>query len=219
VALLIVEQQADAPAGLVAEWAAARGHAARTVSGRELDELRPGAWDAIVPLGSDRSVHASREDWIARQVRALRAAHHAGTPVLGLCFGAQALAAALGGRVERAPRPEIGWVEVEVVADGAVGPGPWFSWHEDRLALPPGADELARTPLAPQAFRAGRSVGLQFHPEVTPAIVARWLDGGREQLIANGIDGDALRRRTESEAAAARERAFSLFDAVAAQWE
>ena len=53
----------------------------------------------MVALGSDRSVHASPDPWIAAQLAFLRAAHDAGVPVLGICFGAQALAAALGGRV------------------------------------------------------------------------------------------------------------------------
>jgi len=97
-------------------------------------------------------------------------------PILGVCFGAQALAAALGGTVSRAPRPEIGWHYVETDASW-ISRGPWFQWHSDRFTVPDGATELARSALAPQAFRHGRSLGVQFHPEVDGDIVSDWLDG------------------------------------------
>ena len=215
----VVEQQPDAPAGVLGAWAAARGH--------ELDVLRaprvatwpdPRAFDAVVALGSDRSVHASTDTWIAAEVGFLRSAHEAGVPVLGLCFGAQALAAALGGSVQRAPRVEIGWIAVEATAAGeavdALAPGPWFAWHEDTFSVPAGASELARTAVGPQAFALGRSVGLQFHPEVDAAIVGGWVDGGRRQLATERIDERGLLAETEHAAPAARMRALALFDAV-----
>ena len=59
---------------------------------------------AVVALGSDHSVHASTDAWLARELEYLGNAHAAGVPVLGICFGAQALAAVLGGTVSRAPR-------------------------------------------------------------------------------------------------------------------
>jgi GMP synthase-like glutamine amidotransferase len=215
----VVEQQPDAPAGVLGEWAVARGH--------ELDVLRapsvaawpdPRAFDAVVALGSDRSVHASRDAWIAAEVGFLRAAHDAGVPALGLCFGAQALAAALGGRVRRAPKVEIGWIALEATAGGeivaALAPGRWFAWHEDAFSVPPGAQELARTAVGPQAFALGASVGLQFHPEVDASIVARWVDDGGRQLATERIDERGLLAETERAAPSARLRALALFDAV-----
>jgi GMP synthase-like glutamine amidotransferase len=112
--LLVVEQQPDAPAGLIAEWARERGARVEVLRAPEVGEWpAPPADCAVVAMGSDHSVHASSEPWIAREVGFLRDAHAAGVPVLGVCFGAQALAAALGGSVGRAQRPEIGWIDVE----------------------------------------------------------------------------------------------------------
>jgi GMP synthase-like glutamine amidotransferase len=171
----------------------------------------PSGLSAVVALGSDRSVHASQDPWIADQVAFLRATHDAGVPVVGICFGGQALAAALGATVSRAPETEIGWVDVQ--GDDGFG-GRWFTWHEDVFDLPPGATALARASSGLQAFAAGPSVGLQFHPEVTPAIVDDWLDG------APGAVGDPgpLRAETAETVAVTRERAFALMDRIAARW-
>jgi len=196
----------------VGEWAAARG--------AELDVVHApvvSAWpdprgaSAVVSLGSDRSVHASKDPWIAAQVAFLREAHAAGVPVLGVCFGGQALAAALGATVSRAAETEIGWIDVE--GDDGYG-GRWFTWHEDVFDLPPGATELARAASGLQAFAVGASVGLQFHPEVTPAIVEDWLDGAPGAVA----DPEPMRSETTSTVAAARERAFALMDRIAARW-
>jgi GMP synthase-like glutamine amidotransferase len=210
--LLVVEQQADAPAGLLGAWAATRGATIEVLRAPHVtDWPDPRAWDAVVALGSDRSVHASRDPWIAAELELLRAAHAADVPVLGICFGGQALAAALGGTVAPAPAPEIGWIEVSG-DDGYAGT--WFSWHVDAFALPPGATERARNAGGPQAFELGRSVGLQFHPEVTPAIVDDWLLAGRDAVP----DPEPLRRETATRLPDARERAFALFDRTAAHW-
>ena len=214
--LLVVEQQPDAPAGLIADWARDRGARVELLRAPEVGEWpAPRAGSAVVAMGSDHSVHASREEWIAREVAFLRDAHEAGVPVLGVCFGAQALAAALGGSVERAERPEIGWIDVAGEAPEA---GRWFAWHEDVIAVPPGSEVRASTPGARQAFVVGRSTGIQFHPEVTPAIVEDWLRTGRGDVDTHGIDADAVLRETHERAAEVRGRAFALLDGIAARW-
>ena len=68
----------------------------------------------------------------------------------------------------------IGWIKLDTFAPGFIPSGPWFAWHIDRFTVPPGATELARTELCPHAFVHGRSVGLQFHPEVDEVIVKGW---------------------------------------------
>jgi GMP synthase-like glutamine amidotransferase len=166
---------------------------------------------AVVALGSDRSVHASSDPWIAAELDYLGAAHGSGIPVLGICFGAQALAKVLGGAVSRAEETEVGWIEV-AGDDGFAGP--WFTWHDDVFTLPPGAEELARAASGLQAFAVGASVGLQFHPEVTTRIVDDWLADGRDVVP----DPEPLRAETAERIAAARVRAFALFDAIAACW-
>ena len=172
----------------------------------------PRGHGAVVALGSDRSVHASKDPWIGDQVAFLRAAHDAGVPVVGICFGGQALAAALGATVApRAARPRSAGSTCR--ATTATG-GRWFTWHEDAFDLPPGATELARARSGLQAFAAGPSVGLQFHPEVTPAIVEDWLDGAPGAVADPGPHA----RRDRETVAAARERAFALMDRIAARW-
>ncbi len=194
------------------EWAAARGAQVDVVHAPTLAAWPdPSGLSAVVALGSDRSVHASRDPWIADQVAFLRSTHDAGVPVVGICFGGQALAAALGATVRRAPETEIGWVDVE--GDDGFG-GRWFTWHEDVFDLPPGATELARAASGVQAFAVGPSVGLQFHPEVTPAIVDDWLDGAPDAVA----DPEPMRAETTETVAAARARAFALMDRIAARW-
>lgn len=214
---LVLEHQRDAPAGLVEVWAAARDIALDVCRPAEGEPWpAPGEHDAVIALGSDRSVERSRDAWIAAELGFLQAAHEAQIPVLGLCFGGQALAAALGGRVGRAAHAEIGWCRFEAV-DDRFG-GPFFAWHEDAFSVPPGAELLARSSAGPQAFGIGTSLGVQFHPEVDEAIVGAWLDWGREQLVAARLDEAAIRAETTVLADEARERAFALFDAWAAAW-
>jgi GMP synthase (glutamine-hydrolysing) len=207
--IVVVEQQPDAPAGLLAEWATERGHGLRIVRVHAADPW-PDASDVerAAVLGSDRSVHDDPPAWVGEEIAWIRSLAAAGRPVLGLCFGGQALAAALGGEVRRASQPEIGWVDV----GGEVG-GTWFAWHFDTFSAPPGGRELGRTAAALQGFAAGPHVGLQFHPEVTPAIVDDWISAGGRDLDSQRLDAAAIRERTAREAGRARDAAYGLFDA------
>jgi GMP synthase-like glutamine amidotransferase len=175
----------------------------------------PTGYDAVVAMGAPWSVGAATiASWVAPELAMLRSAHAAGVPVLGICFGGQALAAALGGAVERSPATELGWVAIATDDAELVGPGPWFQWHQDRWVLPPGAREIARTPVASQAFVAGRSLAVQFHPELTPAQLDGWLEnGGTAFLSAHDVDAEELRARTRDEAAAAGRRSRRLVHA------
>jgi len=175
----------------------------------------PQRFDAVVPLGAPWSVYDSATigTWIGDELRFLRTAHDSGVPVLGICFGGQALAAALGGAVELSPQPELGWTTIESDEPDLVEPGPWFQLHQDRWRLPPGTREVAKTGVASQAFVLGRSLGLQFHPELTPAILQAWIDNGdRDYLLAHGVDPDDLMAHTRTEVNAARKRAVTLVD-------
>src|SRR5215472_10940355 len=156
--------------------------------------------DHVIALGAVWSVYDRGQigHWIDAYLDWLRAADAAGVPVLGICFGAQALAAALGGRVEPAPRPEVGWTMIEptgpVPADsGRIEPGPWLEFHHDQCIVPPQATVLARSEVCVQAFSVGRHLAVQFHPEVDGAQVRRWLDdGGAEPARQAGQDPDEL---------------------------
>lgn len=218
---LIIRHDHPSNAGFVGERLVERGFELvelMVVSEEEFD--RPGVtvdfpdprdFDVIVPLGAPWSVYdeATIGTWVGDEVALLREAFAADVPVLGICFGAQAMAAALGGSVERAPRPEIGWTDVRSDDPGLVSEGPWFQWHFDRIVLPPDVKEIARTEVGPQAYVVGRSLCVQFHPEVTPEIVRAWLDnGGVPQAIKHGHDPDELALPKQG----ARERAYALVD-------
>ncbi len=169
--------------------------------------------DAVVLLGSTWSVYdrSAVGSWIDAELDWLRELHRTGTPVLGVCFGAQALAAAHGGGVERASRKELGWVELEETTVPSVERGPWFEWHGDRCVLPPGSRLMARNEVAAQAFSLGRHMGVQFHPEVDRAQLASWIDqGGRRELVAGGIDPEQLLEETERQEELATGRAGRL---------
>jgi GMP synthase-like glutamine amidotransferase len=183
--------------------------------GVEIAFPEPSGWDLIVPMGAPWSVdEAAIGGWISGELALLREAQRIGVPVLGICFGGQALAAALGGGVERAPRPEIGWVEVETDEPSLIEPGPWFQFHYDRWIMPPGGVEIARNEVAPQAFRIGRSLGVQFHPEITVRELESWLaNGGEKDMRRLGLDPDAVLARTRALAPAAELRAHRLIDA------
>lgn len=225
---LFVKQDHVSPAGPVAEAFAALGYEVAEMlvvpperfhaPGVTVSFPDPAAFDAIVPMGAPWSVYdeAVIGSWVHEEIAFLRRALARGVPVLGICFGGQALATALGGSVERAPAPEIGWRMVSTDRPDLVEPGPWFQWHSDRWRLPAGLASFARTPAAEQAFVAGRALGLQFHPEVTPAMLAGWLaNGGGAQLAGLGVDAGELTEQTRREAAAAAGRARRLVERFA----
>ncbi|MDL4777548.1 MULTISPECIES: type 1 glutamine amidotransferase [Thermomonosporaceae] len=176
----------------------------------------PGAADLIVAMGAPWSVDdvALIGPWITPELAFLAGAHAAGVPVLGICFGGQALATALGGGVERAPRPELGWTRVETDEPSLVGPGPWFQFHFDRWILPPGVREIARNEACSQAFVSGRSMGVQFHPEITLAELDLWLaHGGEAPLRGAGRDPEAVRAEVRRGEPASVRRTHALIDA------
>jgi len=170
--------------------------------------------DHLVVLGAVSSVN-DPEPWIAEELAWLRAADRASVPVLGICFGAQALCVALGGRVEAMDRKEIGWTLVDSLDPGLIPAGPWLEFHSDRCLPPPAAAVLARNDRAIQAFRIGPHLAVQFHPEVDGPQLKRWLDAHTDADAATlGIDPDQFLADTIREEPAARERAGRLVAAA-----
>src|SRR5215469_9552394 len=167
----------------------------------------------IVMLGSTSSVYDDGEAraWIEEDLAWLRRADAAGVPVLGICFGGQLLAAAFGGTVEPAGSEEIGWVTIDSADPELIPPGPWLEFHHDRCQPPAGATVFARNDLGVQAFRLGRHLGVQFHPEVDGDQFGLWLDaGGRAEIEAAGYDPDQILAQTITEEPAAKARADQL---------
>ena len=172
-----------------------------------------GGVDHIIVLGAIWSVYDDSPDraWIADLLTWLREADEAGVPVLGICFGAQAVASAFGGRVEPAPRKEIGWSLIDSLDPGLIPPGPWLEFHGDRCVPPPQARLLARNEVGVQAFSVGRHLAVQFHPEADGELLRLWLEvGGREEVAQAGYDPDRFMAETYAEEPGARERAGQL---------
>lgn len=214
---LFVCHEANVAPGYVGDAAVARGF---TVEHCDIwaDGLPdPGAHDLVVPLGSAASAYDDTVPWLAGELRFLRETVAADVPVFGICFGAQVLARALGGSVCAAERPEIGWFSVDSTAPEVVPAGPWLEWDLDTLTPPTGAETLARSASGVQAYQYGRTFGVQFHPEVSPEILASWMAGSDDTLTANGVDPGAFLRETQRRAPWARRAAALLFDAVCAR--
>jgi len=142
-------------------------------------------------------------DWIREAIRREM-------PVLGLCLGSQLMAKALGAKVYANRVKEIGWSPVGLLPAAAEDPlfagcGPVqtvFQWHGDTFDLPAGAVHLAESPLCGnQAFRYGpRAWALQFHIEMTPAMIDDWLESGVDELERVGyIDPALIRQATPVE--------------------
>jgi GMP synthase-like glutamine amidotransferase len=212
---LILQHGDSGPPGVLGDWAAARGietEIHHAPSGAPLPALDGQAF--IASLGSPHNPNDTAVAEVAAELELLKAAVARDIPVLGLCFGGQMLAKALGGEIERAPAPELGWHDVDSLAPAVVPRGPWLQWHFDRFTVPPSAELLATSSVGPQAFGHGRHLGVQFHPESTIEIVRSWARSDRERLRALGIeDGESLLERGRRHAGAAVTSAFDLFDA------
>ena len=168
----------------------------------------------VVSLGSKYSPADRDVPAVAAELRLVERALSEHVPVLGLCYGAQVLAAVLGGTIEPAPEPELGWHRISSQVPADLPEGPWLQWHYQRFTLPPGAQELARSPRALQAFAHGPHLAVQFHPEATVEIVQGWARMDRDHLAELGVsDGESLAADDRGYAAAARTAAFTLFDA------
>jgi GMP synthase (glutamine-hydrolysing) len=186
--ILAIVHQADAGPGVFAP--------ALTAPGRRLEIWHPAQgvpppadpreYDALLSFGG--GMHADQDEdhpWLTSEKQLLARGLDAGVPVLGVCLGAQLLAAAAGASLRRASAPEIGWYEVQTTENAPSDPllaplAPRFralQWHSYEFALPDGAVALARSEICLQAYRLGdRAWGIQFHAEVTGETFDSWLD-------------------------------------------
>jgi GMP synthase-like glutamine amidotransferase len=210
---LVIQHEAATPAGLILDWLDGHGIPADVVRIDNQDgDIDAGGYGLLIPLGSEFAPYHDHIRWIPREVGLLRQAHQSGASVLGICFGGQLLARALGARVYRAGTAEIGWLPVRSQDPEFVSEGPWFQWHFDTFEPPAGADLIAENDAGPQAYVIGQSMGVQFHPEVTPDIMDDWVKVYRHELDAAGVDPDALLAETVERAPAAAAAAQQLLD-------
>ena len=139
---------------------------------------------------NDPDAYISREiDWIGVPLKEQK-------PFLGICLGAQMMVRHLGGKVAAHPREEveIGYYPLHPTEAGKSlmsWPGKVYQWHNEGFDLPRGADLLATGDTYPnQAIRVGpRAFGIQFHPELTHAMMVRWTTKGAPRMAQPGAQG------------------------------
>jgi GMP synthase-like glutamine amidotransferase len=167
--------------------------------------------EVLVVLGSNHSVYDPDivASWFARELDLMRDAVAKNIPILGICFGAQALCVLHGGVVSKAPEAEIGWYEVEPLNNSKIVPGPWFEFHFDRCELPSEAIVWATSPRAAQAFCVGNNVGVQFHPEIDDVQLQDWFSAGGDYPRQFPSQNELL-EQTRRETPLAKERAMEL---------
>jgi GMP synthase (glutamine-hydrolysing) len=163
--------------------------------------------DLAIVLGGPIGVYETADyPFITGEIAAIAARLAANKPVLGICLGAQMMAAALGARVAPGPVKEIGYAPLTLTGAGQksvlapLGSSPVLHWHGDNCNLPAGCECLASTPHCPvQAFaRTPAQLALQFHLETEPSRLESWLIGHTVGLGEAGIDPRALRAQARA---------------------
>jgi len=204
---LVVQNSKTGPPGYFGRYLKSQcGATLRVVNPQELPSYDEVAnVELIVVLGSANGVYEQLA-WIERERTLVREALAAKHPMIGICFGAQIIASALGADVS-AGKPYRGWLDNDDVT-AAIWRGPWLRWHGDRLAAPAGAEIFARSEGTIQAFQVGRAIGIQFHPEADASIVTEWLQiassDARARLDIAGLLAESDERFRTMEPARAR---------------
>jgi GMP synthase (glutamine-hydrolysing) len=179
-----------------------------------------GAPELLVVLGGPIGVYeADTYPFIRDEIAAIRARLDADKPMLGICLGAQLMAAALGALVARGPVKEIGWAPVTLTDTGkrsvlaTLAETPVLHWHGDNCELPAECERLAFTEHCPvQAFRRRPwQLALQFHLEVDAARFERWLIGHSVELAKAGLDPNELRTQAHSHGAVTAQAGRAVF--------
>lgn len=192
---------------------------------REPDPAASGALDAdlLVVLGGPMGVpDAERLPFLRHEIALLERRLLADRATLGVCLGAQLIAAALGARVHAGETFELGYLPVTLTREGrtsALAPlhetPRVLQWHGDTYELPRGATRLASSALyGEQAFAIGeRVLAIQFHPEVDAAMLETWIANGEDEIARAGISAETLRAQARELEPLIAPRARALLDA------
>jgi len=162
-------------------------------------------FDILVILGGPMGVYEEEKyPFLKEEKELIKNSLSEGKKVLGICLGAQLIADALGSKVYKGEwEKEIGWKPVypqdhlEMIYRDEINV---FHWHGDTFELPEGAVRMASSAMYKnQAFRVGNlAVGLQFHLEVEPEGIERWIDAYREELLSENVSPDEIRSKPEN---------------------
>jgi GMP synthase (glutamine-hydrolysing) len=178
--------------------------------------------DLVIVLGGPIGVYECETyPFLTDEIAAVAARLHANKPILGICLGAQMMAAALGARVAPVPVKEIGYAPLTLTAAGRtsvlapLGASPVLHWHGDNCDLPVGCECLASTAhcLAQAFSRTPAQLALQFHLETDPARLETWLVGHAVELGKAGIDPRKLRDEARKVGPALRETGSKVLSA------
>lgn len=233
--IVVIQHEAGVSAGHFASWLEARAlpHVIVNVHLGDAVPASAASFAGLCSLGGNMSANDPLP-WVGDEIDLMRDAVERGVPIIGHCLGGQLLARALGAEVIRNPCKEMGWLPVEVVDPalvdewlGSTAPGELFHWHGDAFGLPAGARRLLSSPLTPnQAYVVERGgvehLGMQFHIEMTPDLVASWASdpGAADEVAAErartggpGVQSpEEMCRDLDRRAAAMKTLAWRLYD-------
>ncbi len=161
-------------------------------------------------MGSPESAYDHRLPWLDAELEMAEVCSGARRADVGICFGSQLLARALGGQVYRNSTAEIGWTEVQTLQAQWAHKGPWLDFHFDAFTPPPGSTLLAKTDLAPRPTAKASPWGVQFHPEIDAQMFDTWThywrntEEGQRFLASAGDLPERMRAEIQEKEAANR---------------
>ena len=225
--VLIIQHEAGEGPGTIEEEVIRAGHKVRRVRIDQGDKVpnEVGVMGGLIVMGGSMGVgDQGKLSHLKAEIALLKQFHKAEKPILGICLGAQLLAAALGTEVA-AGEKEIGWYPVRKLPDAFKDPVlrrlpenfPALMWHGDYFALPKGAVHLLSTDkCACAAFRHGKKAyGLVPHLEMTAAMVDEMVAGSRKELTAAGVEVSGILEDTSEHSEPVEELARVMWKAWA----
>ncbi len=210
--LLVIQNNPHEVPGLIGELASARGwhiNGIHAYAGADVPVAPPSDCSLVLILGGQQAVYEQQQyPYLAAEIRLIQSCLARAQPILGICLGAQLIAAALGAEVVPGATREIGWLPVQFEHFREIGKTAChmpdeqtvFHFHGDCMELPAGATLLASSAITPcQAFRHGKStLAFQYHPEVDSNLAATMLKENAAYVdqagvsVADEIEASAL---------------------------